>query len=225
MPEEFENQEVQETEEQEQVESTEVEAKEEPRVPLHEVQELRKRLERAEESDLMTRSQLAQLMTEYQKMASGQVNKVQEMQAKLDPEVRALMEPYMDVFLSPVKNELESTKAKLAEVERSKQQIEAERYIERNVPNLHEIRPALIKHLQSYSPEEQAEIAANPREVVRIAKMLTQLEGGKQGTKSMSRSMARTETGTTSTRSESDRPSNLKGDAWTKYLQDNGFFS
>lgn len=218
MPEEFDEQEVRETQEQEVVE-TEVEA-EEQRVPVHVVKELRDELRQAREESNLTRSQFTQLMSEYQKMVNGQKNRMEEVQENLDPEVQKLLKPY----LRPVEEELRRTKAELEEVNRSRATIEAERYIERNVPNLNEIRPHLAKFIQSeYTPEEQAELT--PKEVVRIAKFVAKQQGISATAKQVARSAARTESGSpTSNRNESVKPSELQGDKFTEYLKANGFF-
>lgn len=219
MPEEFEDQEViQENTEQEVVE-TEVEA-EEQRVPVHVVKELRDELRQAREESNLTRSQFTQLMSEYQKMVNGQKNRMEEVQENLDPEVQKLLKPY----LRPVEEELRRTKAELEEVNRSRQTIEAERYIERNVPNIDEIRPHLAKYIQTkYSPAEQERLT--PREVVLIAELVAAKQGISTTAKKVARSAARTESGSpTSNRTESVKPSELQGDKFTEYLKANGFF-
>ena len=219
MPEEFEDQEVQETQEQE-TQTQEVEAQEENRVPVSVVKELRDELRQARETLLLRDSQVTQLMSEYQKALNGQRNRVEEVQESLDPEVQKLLKPY----LRPVEEELRRTKAELEEVNRSRATIEAERYIERNVPNLNEIRPHLAKFIQSeYTPEEQAELT--PKEVVRIAKFVAKQQGISATAKQVARSAARTESGSpTSNRNDSVKPSELQGDKFREYLKANGFF-
>ena len=219
MPEEFEDQEVQDTQEQE-TQTQEVEAQEENRVPVSVVKELRDELRQARETLLLRDSQVTQLMSEYQKALNGQRNRVEEVQESLDPEVQKLLKPY----LRPVEEELRRTKAELEEVNRSRATIEAERYIERNVPNLNEIRPHLAKFIQSeYTPEEQAELT--PKEVVRIAKFVAKQQGISATAKQVARSAARTESGSpTSNRNDSVKPSELQGDKFREYLKANGFF-
>lgn len=219
MPDEFEDQEItQETEEV--VADTEVEAKEEQRVPVSVVKELRDELRQAREDNNLSRSQFTQLMSEYQKMVNGQRNKMEEAQEQLDPEVQKLLKPY----LRPFESELEEVKKSKFQLESELNTMRAERYIEKNIPNISELRPHLAKFIQSeYTPEEQSELT--PKEVVRIAKFIAKQQGISATTKTVSRSMAKAESGTTTQRNESSgKPSDLQGEKFREYLKANGFF-
>ena len=208
MPEEYEEQEVTETTVVE-TDST-VEAKEENRVPVSVVKELRDELRQAKEDGNITRAQLTQLMSEYQNAIKQ--NRPMEEQPDLDPEVLKLLKPY----LQPVLQEMEMTKSELKAIKDKTQQSEAESYIERNIPNLNEIREEILKEIQSYSPSEQKEILANPREIVRIGKTINKLKGVTTSSKAESRSRARTETGSTATRTDADSSVDAKVQAWMK---------
>jgi len=197
------------------VTESKVEAEEESRVPVSVVKELREELRQAKEDGNLTRRQMTQLMSQYQE--SLRSNKPMEPEADLDPEVLKLLRPY----LKPVQEELSQTRRELEAIKAGKQQSDAERYIEKNLPNLSEIREDLIKELSSYSQEEQAEIYSNPREVVRIGKMLTKLKFGTTAAKGESRSRARSESGSTSTRPDAENANvDAKVEAWMKA---NGF--
>lgn len=187
-----------------------VEAEEEAKVPIKVVQELRDELRQAKEDGNITRQQLASLMSEYQNAIRQ--NRPVEVQPDLDPEVLKLLKPY----LQPVLKEMEMTKSELQAIKEKTGQSDAERYIERNLPNLDEIREDILKDIQSYSPEEQKEILANPREIVRIGKTINRLKGVTTSSKAENRSRARSETGTTSTRTEADSSMDAKVQAWLK---------
>lgn len=208
MPEEFEEQIS--TEETEVETESKVEAEEETKVPIKVVQELRDELRQAKEDGNITRQQLASLMSEYQNAIRQ--NRPVEVQPDLDPEVLKLLKPY----LQPVLKEMEMTKSELQAIKEKTGQSDAERYIERNLPNLDEIREDILKDIQSYSPEEQKEILANPREIVRIGKTINRLKGVTTSSKAENRSRARSETGTTSTRTEADSSMDAKVQAWLK---------
>jgi len=208
MPEEFEEQIS--TEETEVETESKVEAEEEAKVPIKVVQELRDELRQAKEDGNLTRQQLANLMSEYQNAIRQ--NRPVEVQPDLDPEVLKLLKPY----LQPVLKEMEMTKSELQAIKEKTGQSDAERYIERNLPNLDEIREDILKDIQSYSPEEQKEILANPREIVRIGKTINRLKGVTTSSKAENRSRARSETGTTSTRTEADSSMDAKVQAWLK---------
>jgi len=208
MPEEFEEQVS--TEETEVETESKVEAEEEAKVPIKVVQELRDELRQAKEDGNITRQQLASLMSEYQNAIRQ--NRPVEVQPDLDPEVLKLLKPY----LQPVLKEMEMTKSELQAIKEKTGQSDAERYIERNLPNLDEIREDILKDIQSYSPEEQKEILANPREIVRIGKTINRLKGVTTSSKAENRSRARSETGTTSTRTEADSSMDAKVQAWLK---------
>jgi len=208
MPEEFEEQIS--TEETEVETESKVEAEEEAKVPIKVVQELRDELRQAKEDGNITRQQLASLMSEYQNAIRQ--NRPVEVQPDLDPEVLKLLKPY----LQPVLKEMEMTKSELQAIKEKTGQSDAERYIERNLPNLDEIREDILKDIQSYSPEEQKEILANPREIVRIGKTINRLKGVTTSSKAENRSRARSETGTTSTRTEADSSMDAKVQAWLK---------
>lgn len=208
MPEEFEEQVS--TEETEVETESKVEAEEEAKVPIKVVQELRDELRQAKEDGNLTRQQLANLMSEYQNAIRQ--NRPVEVQPDLDPEVLKLLKPY----LQPVLKEMEMTKSELQAIKEKTGQSDAERYIERNLPNLDEIREDILKDIQSYSPEEQKEILANPREIVRIGKTINRLKGVTTSSKAENRSRARSETGTTSTRTEADSSMDAKVQAWLK---------
>ena len=208
MPEELENQdaEVQELEN-----PSEVEAKEEQRVPLSELLELRAELKQAKEEGNLTRQQMAKLMSDYQVALHNMKPVVPK--AEKDQGVADLLDPYLE----ELREENRAIKEKLSAFESTTQQSAAERYLERNIPNLEEIRPDLLKEIQSYSREEQTEILANPREIARIAKMVTRLKAGKSTVQTENRSRARTETGSTSTRLEPDSASvDAKVAKWMK---------
>ena len=187
-----------------------VEAEEEAKVPIKVVQELRDELRQAKEDGNITRQQLASLMSEYQNAIRQ--NRPVEVQPDLDPEVLKLLKPY----LQPVLKEMEMTKSELQAIKEKTGQSDAERYIERNLPNLDEIREDILKDIQSYSPEEQKEILANPREIVRIGKTINRLKGVTTSSRAENRSRARSETGTTSTRTEADSSMDAKVQAWLK---------
>ena len=208
MPEEFEEQVS--TEETEVETESKVEAEEEAKVPIKVVQELRDELRQAKEDGNITRQQLASLMSEYQNAIRQ--NRPVEVQPDLDPEVLKLLKPY----LQPVLKEMEMTKSELQAIKEKTGQSDAERYIERNLPNLDEIREDILKDIQSYSPEEQKEILSNPREIVRIGKTINRLKGVTTSSKAENRSRARSETGTTSTRTEADSSMDAKVQAWLK---------
>ena len=208
MPEEFEEQVS--TEETEVETESKVEAEEEAKVPIKVVQELRDELRQAKEDGNITRQQLASLMSEYQNAIRQ--NRPVEVQPDLDPEVLKLLKPY----LQPVLKEVEMAKSELQAIKEKTGQSDAERYIERNLPNLDEIREDILKDIQSYSPEEQKEILANPREIVRIGKTINRLKGVTTSSKAENRSRARSETGTTSTRTEADSSMDAKVQAWLK---------
>lgn len=208
MPEEFEEQIS--TEETEVETESKVEAEEEAKVPIKVVQELRDELRQAKEDGNITRQQLASLMSEYQNAIRQ--NRPVEVQPDLDPEVLKLLKPY----LQPVLKEVEMAKSELQAIKEKTGQSDAERYIERNLPNLDEIREDILKDIQSYSPEEQKEILSNPREIVRIGKTINRLKGVTTSSKAENRSRARSETGTTSTRTEADSSMDAKVQAWLK---------
>ena len=208
MPEEFEEQIS--TEETVVETDPKVEAEEEAKVPIKVVQELRDELRQAKEDGNITRQQLASLMSEYQNAIRQ--NRPVEVQPDLDPEVLKLLKPY----LQPVLKEMEMTKSELQAIKEKTGQSDAERYIERNLPNLDEIREDILKDIQSYSPEEQKEILANPREIVRIGKTINRLKGVTTSSRAENRSRARSETGTTSTRTEADSSMDAKVQAWLK---------
>jgi len=208
MPEEFEEQIS--TEETVVETDPKVEAEEEAKVPIKVVQELRDELRQAKEDGNLTRQQLANLMSEYQNAIRQ--NRPVEVQPDLDPEVLKLLKPY----LQPVLKGMEMTKSELQAIKEKTGQSDAERYIERNLPNLDEIREDILKDIQSYSPEEQKEILANPREIVRIGKTINRLKGVTTSSKAENRSRARSETGTTSTRTEADSSMDAKVQAWLK---------
>ena len=163
-------------------------------VPRAVLDELRDELRQAREESNLRGSQFTQLMSEYQKMMNGQKNRVEEVQEDLDPEVKKLLKPYLRGF----EDELRSTKAELEEVRRSRATMEAERYIERNVPNINELRPHVAKFIQTeYTADEQRELT--PKEVVRIAKFVAKQQGISASARQVARSAARTESGSPTT--------------------------
>jgi len=216
MPEEFEEQEIVETPEVEA--PPEVEAEEEPKVPVRVVKELREELRQAKEDGNLTRQQMSRLMSQYEEAIRSKTPV--EPQPDLDPEVLKLLKPY----LKPFEEEIVRTKAELNDLKADKEQGKAERYIEKNLPNLEEIRAELLKEIQSYSSEEQNEILGNPREIVRIGKMISRLKGTTSTVKGENRSRARAETGTTSTRAESNRAAEMNEEQFNAFLRKQGYF-
>ena len=208
MPEEYEEQEITETEPTEEV--PKVEAEEEPRVPVSVVKELRDELRQAKEDGNITRGQLNKLMSDYQEAIRMQ--KPLEPQQDLDPEILKLLKPY----LKPFEDEIGRTKAELNQIKESRAQTDNERYIERNLPNLDKIRGELLKEIQSYPADEQTEILANPREIVRMGKLIERSLANGSPLRAENRSRARTETGSTSTRLESDGNVDAKVAKWLK---------
>jgi hypothetical protein len=215
MPEEFEEQEVTVAPEVEA--PPEVEAEEEAKVPIRVVKELRDELRELKSSDRAKSEQISGLISEIQN--ARKENRPIEPQPDLDPEVLKLLKPY----LKPFEEEIGRTKAELATFKASREQSEAERYIEKSLPNLEEIRTDLLKEIQSYSKEEQNEILANPREIVRIGKMISRLKSGTSTVKTENRSRARAETGTTQTTRESNRIATADDASFNKFLRDNGY--
>jgi hypothetical protein len=207
MPEELENEQVTTETEETKVESK-VEAEEEQRVPVSVVKELRDELRQAKEEGNLTRREMSKLMSDYQAALQKQEPKTPK--APKDPEVASLIDPYLE----ELREELRATKEKVSKFEESQGQSAAERYIEKNLPNLNEIREDILKEIQSYSQDEQKEVLANPREIVRIGKMLTKLKTGTTSSKSENRSRARAETGSTSTRLESGTDTDAKVQQW-----------
>ena len=208
MPEEFDEQEIQETIQQEP--ESEVEAKEEARVPVSVVKELRDELRQAKEEGNLTRQQMSKLMSDYQEAL--RMKQPMEPQQNLDPEVLQLLKPY----LKPLEDEFGKTKRELDDLKAERQQSVAERYIERNLPNIDDLKQDILKEIESYPKDEQTEILANPREIVRIGKMIQRLKGGSAASRSENRSRARTETGSTSTRLQADSDVDSKVAAWMK---------
>lgn len=219
MPEELEGQEALEETQEEATEST-AEAEEEPKVvPVRVVKELRDELRQAKEDGALTRLEMNKLMSEYQKLIQGQANTFQQTQAKLDPEVQEAIAPYF----KPVLAEIESLKGTLKNVSSENSQLKAERYIEKNAPFIPEIREELLKELQSLPKDEQDEIYANPRELVRFAKMVHRLKGGTSQSKEAMRSRAKTETGVTPNRSQTPRPAEMSDADRLKWMRANGW--
>jgi hypothetical protein len=220
MPEEFDNLEVPNAPDEVDQESGEPEAEAEGnRVPVRVVKELRDELRQAREDGLMTRQQLNNLMAEYTRLSKGQANRAEEAAEAVDPEVQKLIQPY----LRPFKQELEDLKQSRSVLEDELRAVRAERFIENNVPNLNVLRPHIAKFIQAeYTPEEQAELT--PKEVVRIAKLVAAQQGISATTKTVSRSMAKTEAGTTSTRTDASRPAEMSGEKLQAYLREKGFF-
>jgi hypothetical protein len=207
MPEEFENQEVVETESTESLSvEGEPKTKDDGMVPRALLDELRTELRASKESETITRNQMTNLMSEFQKMASGQANKAQEMVAKLDPAVQAELEPYF----APIKNQLEEERKGRQALENELRTVKAKEYIYSNIPNFNELKPHLEKFIQSeYTPEERSELS--PKELVRIAKFVAKQQEVSINTKGAARSMAHTESG-----SSSNRPDPSKGDIDSK---------
>jgi len=216
MPEEFEEQEVTETTEVET--PPEAEAEEEAKVPIRVVKELRDELRQAKEDGYMTRQQMTRLMSDYQEAIRTKTPI--EPQPDLDPEVLKLLKPY----LKPFEEEIGRTKAELATFKASREQSEAERFIEKNLPNLEEIRTELLKEIQSYSKDDQNEILANPREIVRIGKMISRMKAGTSTVKTENRSRARAETGSTQTTRDSNRAAEMNEEQFNAFLRKQGYF-
>jgi len=208
MPEEFENQDSSE----EIVVETEskVEAEEEKRVPLSELLELRAELKQAKEDGNYTRQQMARLMSDYQEALRQAKPKEQEISP--DPEIAAAIRPY----LKPIEERAIRAEERAERLERETLQAKAERLIEKELPNIKDIRGEILKEIQSYSDEEQQEILANPREVVRIGKMINRSKGIKDEAVSSSRSRAKGESGSTPTRLDADSSVDAKVAAWLK---------
>ena len=218
MPEEFEEQ--QETLETQANDTPPVEAEEEPKVvPVHVVKELREELRALKENERLTRNQFSSLMTEYQKLASGETNKAREMTAELDPEIQEALQPY----LQPVREQLQTALTELNQVKQSRAQMENERYLEKNIPNLNEIRGDLIAYLQTLPEDVQDAYARNPKTLVPLANALFPSKKGAQEARGAMRSMAKTESGVTPTRSATSRPADLEGPALEKYLREHGW--
>lgn len=203
MPEEFENQEVVETESTGDLDvKGEPKTKDDGMVPRAVLDELRGELKAARESETMTRHQMTNLMSEFQKLASGQANKAQEMVAKLDPAVQAELQPYF----APILAQVEEIKQSKSVLENELRNLKAREYVLSNIPNFNELRPHLDKFIQTeYTPEERSELS--PKELVRIAKFVAKQQEISVNTKGAARSMAHTESG-----SSANRPDPSKGD-------------
>jgi len=201
MPEEFEGQEISENNEIENEIPSEVEAKEEARVPVSVVKELRDELRQAKEAELLTRREMTNLMSEFQKMALGQANKANEMVQKLDPAVQAELEPYF----APLKNQIEEERKSRQALETELRTVKAKEYVYSNVPNFNELRPHIDKFIQSeYTADERADLT--PKELVRIAKFVAKQQNISATSKGVARSVAKTESGSSASRPESSSP-------------------
>lgn len=203
---------------------SEVEAKEEPRVPVHVVKELRDELR---ESKRQT-AELQKVAMQYAAMLqqNNQQPKQVQPEPETDPEIDKLLRPHLNKYIAPIQKELEEAKLALQQFGQTKTQLEAERYIERNLPNLEDIRQDIIKEIESLPDNEKEEVLNNPREIVRIGKWLTRMKSGTTTAKSDMRSRAKAETGAgaPTNRSTDVDPTSLSDKEFKAFLAEQGWF-
>lgn len=187
MPEELENTQTPEVVETES-ESPAVEAVEEPRVPVRVVQELREEKRRLEQQMQMQQMQMMQMMQNHQPHP-------QPPQETLDPEVEKLIAPYLKRATEPLIQQLQQYQTASQQFEMTQKQLEAERYLERNLPNLAEIRADIVREIETLPESERNAIISNPVAIAQMGKLITKMKGGTTTAKEQMRSRARVESG------------------------------
>lgn len=144
------------------VASTEISEK---TVPLSELVELRSALSEQRRNNELMAEQMRNLMSAQQRMLQEQSKKDL---APKDPEIAKALDPY----LAPILEDNEALKRQIAEFNAQKEQMEAQRYVERNVPYLNSIREDLSKELQGMSEERRNRILADPDKIVLLCERI-----------------------------------------------------
>jgi hypothetical protein len=191
-------------------------------VPLKEVQELREQLRQQKAMFDQSQAYQQQLMSMMQAQ-----NQPKQPEVDVDPEIKKALSPYLKPFEernASLERELQAARAQQA-------QWDAERYIERNLPNINEIRSDIAAYISAnFTPQEQQAILSNPREIVHIGKLVGKEKKATVKTEAASavRGRAVTETGSSIVRPEG-KQSGLElatsgsDDAFREHLRARGF--
>lgn len=222
MPEENE---VKDNEVLEQVEQSNVEAEEEAKVPVRVVKELRDELRESKRQA----GELQKLAMQYANLLqqNQQTPKAAVPEVEVDPEIDKLLKPHLSKYIEPLKRELEEAKQTINQFGQTKKEIEAQRYIEQNLPNLNELRADIVREIESLPENEREEVLANPREIVRIGKYIERMKTGKTEAKSDMRSRAKAETGGGSTNRGATNtfdPATASQAEFQNYMRESGWF-
>lgn len=158
---------------------------------------------KALESERESRQRLEKELHELRVAALRMQNALQtpppQPEPDLDPELDALVRPFIEKSIAPLKRELESYKQRETAREQDARANAAINYVQQNLPELEDVREDLVAALNAMDPDEREALTASPKAIVRLGKIIAKERSGnaEAAAKSVSRNRARSEGGAT----------------------------
>lgn len=138
-------------------------------VPKAELERLRQTNQELKSQKDDYERQLELVMSEVQKHRVPQ----EPQRRNLDPDIlRTLQEDYMPAILEPYLAKIEEQDKAIQRLSRSSAQSEAERYLQKHIPNLEKEAPVLRKFIEALPEDIQQDIISDPKRIVAIYKTM-----------------------------------------------------